>query len=177
MGRFTNRPDLERAERMLENSRGVDPSTHKIESNSTIETNTEDSSTPRKLGIAQNVLGNKEKSTFNQSFDSSVKDTNVNTGEVTNIVTHESSTPRNFNLAQKVLGNKNIFTEHADTIDADGNLIVESDRQIKNFGFGRNKENVKYHDKQAELDAKAMEKLYKKNPELFNYDSSNPIEG
>mgnify|MGYP003139677905 FL=1 len=160
---------LQDAKSKLEKSRGVDPSSYKIESSSGIKTFQSDESTPRKIALSQKVLGNKDRSSFSQEFKSKVKQTNLDTGQIDTITTSESSSPRKNPLAQKILGNKDIFLEHADTIDADGNLIVESDRQIKNFGLRRNKEKVKYHDKKTKLDNKAMETLFKTNPELFNY--------
>jgi|TARA_R100000030_G_scaffold99746_1_gene91286 hypothetical protein len=164
--------DLKSAEAKLKKSRGVDPSKYKIEANSTIKTNQSDKSTPRKNRLAQKLFGNKNKSTFSQSSNFNSKQTNVNTGEISTISSKESSTPRKIPLAQKILGNKDIFTEHADVIDSDGNLLFESDRQIKNFGLRRNKEKVKYHDKQSKKDSKAMKALFKQSPELFNYEKT-----
>jgi len=162
--------DLKGAKAKLEKSRGVDPSKYKIESSSNIKTSQTDKSTSRKNPLAQKLLGNKKKSTIDQSTNFTSKQTNVNTGETSTISSKQSSTPRKIPLTQKILGNKDIFTEHADVVDGDGNLLFESDRQIKNFGLRRNKEKVKYHDKQSKQDSKAMKKLFKQSPELFNYE-------
>ena len=143
------RSDLERMKRMILKSRqSVEPS--KIQSISEINTS-------------------QENDLFNRTVKDVTRKTNTVTGETTTISRLDKSNPRKNKLAQKILGNKDVFIEHADKVDADGNLIMESDRQIKNFGLNRNKSKVKYHDKQAKQDSKAMEKLFKKDPDFFNY--------
>ena len=109
------RKDLERMKRVIEKSRqNVDPS--KIQSITEINTS-------------------QENDLFNRSVKDVTKETNTITGDTTTISSIDQSKERKNKLAQKILGNKNIFLEHADVVDADGNLIMESDRQIKNFGL------------------------------------------
>lgn len=109
----------------------------------------------------QETKGNKTK--FEKTFTDDITDTNLKTGYISTMHTSQSDKSRYFDFMQKRKGDKSRFEQTFEKRDASGNLIVESKKVKKNYGLGRNREKVKYHDKSAKKESKQMEKDFKNN--------------
>lgn len=154
---MVERKDLERNKNTIDaanNEKGlkdnysqkVDPS--RISSVSTMKT-------------SQETKGNKTK--FEKTFTNDITDTNLKTGSVSTMHTSQVDKSRKSDFMQKRKGNKTKFERTFEKRDASGNLIVESKTVKKNYGLGRNRDKVKYHDKSAKKESKQMEKDFKNN--------------